>query len=252
MAPSVSNKYDELIEHRTRWWSTYPTYGFNVKAKPRDTLDRIVSDVFGAPRKLARSVSAASLTYFREADVGLSGLKRSPTYSSLSPSHALPYDLRVATRYIDVMEPRKVTTSNWYLNTYVPYQFRRSMTNLCCAKPAENKPPVFSYVTRSYCPAYKDVYFNNRKQFSHSYGNDYLKESCSYGGEYVRSRLRFVDRSLPYVRTSYERPSSVERYLRFWRGGSSLAFVGTPTSLPTYTQSRLPHRIYMLTSRLPF
>ncbi|KAL1235778.1 Tyrosine decarboxylase [Trichinella pseudospiralis] len=234
MAPSVSNKYDELIEQRTRWWSTYPTYGFNVKAKPRDTLDWIVGDVFGAPRKLARSVSAASLTYFRESDVGLKGLKRSPTYSSLSPSHALPYDLRVATRYIDVMQPRKVTTSNWYLDTYVPYQFRRSMTNLCCTKPVENKPPIFS------------------KQLSRPYENDYLKESCAYGGEYVRSRLRFVDRSLPYVRTSYERPSSMERYLRFWRGGSSLAFVGTPTSLPTYTQSRLPHRIYMLTSKLPF
>ncbi|KFD52518.1 hypothetical protein M513_06552 [Trichuris suis] len=256
--PPLSTRYEEQIESRTRWWPTYGSYGFSLRATPRDTYGSYVRDVFTKPRKLYRSVSVSSLSCYRDTDdvVGIK-LKKSPSYSSLSPSHALPYDCRVPQRYIEQIRPKQVEAENWYLNSYTPYRFRRTMLDLgCCAKPAScrssNVMATYPSDHLSYYP-YRDSYFGNQRWMSHSYyQRSNLRQSCAYLRDYVHHRLSHDDRSLPYIRESYERPTYNERFLRFFRGGQSTAFVGTPLSLPRYERSRIAHRIYMVTSRLPF
>lgn len=243
MAPGTMINYEDDIDTRTRWWDTYPARGFNQRTQARDQFASYLDDVFGKPRRLARSASASGTTYIREAVVSEKPVQRSTTYSSLSPSHALPYDLRVPQRFISSSTHRKVSMDKWYTDSYAPVKFHE--TQLAVSKPYVTPPyywPNFVHV-----PYYTKVVDKPRFTFDEE---GYVRRSQQYLDRYVNDRLRYDDYSLPYVYNSYERKID-NRYLRFIRGGTE-TFVGVPVGLPKYAPAYEMRRNYVLNNRSIF
>jgi len=241
MAPGTMINYEDDINDRVRWWDSYPARGYNQRTQARDQFASYLDDVFGKPRRLARSASASGVTYYRDAIVSEKPVQRSTTYSSLSPSHALPYDLRVPHRYISSSVHDRTGTEKWYTDAYAPSKFQDTHASV-------RKP----YVTPSYywpnfvhVPYYTKTVDKPRFQFDE---DGYVLRSQHYLDRYVGDRLRYDDYSLPYVYNSYERKVD-NRYLRFVRGGPE-TFVGLSVGLPKYMPSSEQHRMYRLNSRV--
>uniref|UniRef100_A0A915HPY9 Uncharacterized protein n=1 Tax=Romanomermis culicivorax TaxID=13658 RepID=A0A915HPY9_ROMCU len=113
MVPYLT-KYEDDINRRTKWWPSYPSVGFNERSQARQVLNEFVVDAFIQPRCLAKSASAVSLTFIRDAgDRTFQPLRRTTSYSDLSPSHALPYDSRVAPRIVNPNRSTRVNYNKW-------------------------------------------------------------------------------------------------------------------------------------------
>jgi len=240
MSPGPLIHHEDDIDSRTRWWDSYPSRGYNQRTRPKDAFSSYLDQAFGEPRRYARSASAISLTYIREAVVSEKPVIKSPSYSALAPSHALPYDLRVAHRYIPSVRARRTDTEKWFTDAYKPAQ--HVVTHHDVSKP---------YVTPSYywpkfvhVPYYTKVVDKPRFQFDEQ---GYVRRSRDYLQGYVGDRLRYDNYSLPYVYNSYER--KVDNYLRYVRGGPE-SFVGVGLGLPKYPAGTEKQRIYRLTGRL--
>ena len=113
------------LELSTRWWGDYKG-SFTQRAKPTDTFNSYISDVFSRPKKLGRSASATGFTYTREANLSTCSLSltRSDSVSSLSPSHRLSYADRTAERYIPTYRSYKPESGSWFTRTYAPTTWR--------------------------------------------------------------------------------------------------------------------------------
>lgn len=233
--------HEDDIDSRTRWWDTYPSRGYNIRSRPKDAFSNYLDQAFGEPRRLARSASAIGLTFIREAVVSEKPVIKFPSFSSLAPSHALPYDLRVPTRYIPAFRHRRTDTEKWFLNAYAPAE--QLATHVAVSKP---------YVTPSYLwpqfvhvPYYTKVVDKPRFDFDKE---GYVKRSCDYLHGYVGDRLRYDNYSIPYVYNSYEKKVD-NRYLRYIRGGPE-SFVGASLGLPKHPGGLEKQRIYRLTGRM--
>lgn len=241
MAPGTLINYEDDIDSRVRWWDTYPATGFTQRTRAKEQFATFLDDVFGKPRRLARSASAVGTTYIREAVLSEKPVQRSHTYSSLAPSHGLPYDLRVPQRYISSCTHRKTETDNWYTDAYAPVKFYE--THAAVSKP---------YVTPSYYwPNFVHVPYYTKVVDKPRFSPDeegYVRRSQAYLDRYVGDRLRYDDYSLPYVYNSFERKID-NRYLRFVRGAPE-TFVGAATGLPKYMPGWEQHHNYRLNSRL--
>jgi len=241
MSPGTMSRHEDDINSRTRWWDTYPARGYSQRARPKDAFSSYMDQAFGHPRRLARSASAIGLTYYKDAVVSEHPVIRSPSFSSLAPSHALQYDNRVATRYISAFRHRRADTDKWFNNAYQPAE--HLATHVAVSKP---------YVTPSYywpkfvhVPYYTKVVDKPRFDFDKE---GYVQRSRSYLQGYVGDRLRYDNYSLPYVYNAYERKPD-NRYLRYVRGGTE-TFVGVSLGLPKYPAGNEKHRIYRLTGRM--
>lgn len=241
MSPGPLSQHEDDIDSRTRWWDTYPSRGYSTRARPKDAFSSYLDQAFGEPQRLARSASAIGLTYIREAVVSEKPVIRSPSFSSLAPSHALPHDLRVAHRYVPAFRHRRVDTDKWFTNAYAPAEHLN--THVAVSKP---------YVTPSYfwpkfvhVPYYTKVVDKPRFDFDKE---GYVKRSRDYLQGYVADRLRYDNYSLPYVYNSYEKKGD-NRYLRYVRGAPE-TFVGVGLGLPKYPAGTEKQRIYRLTGRM--
>lgn len=173
MAPGALTNHEDDIDSRTRWWDTYPSRGYSQRARPKDAFSSYLDQAFGEPQRLARSASAIGLTYIREAVVSEKPVIKSPSFSALAPSHALPYDLRVATRYVPAFRHRRTDTEKWFNDAYQPAQ--HTATHYDVSKP---------YVTPSYywpqfvhVPYYTKVVDKPRFDFDKE---GYVKRSKGY------------------------------------------------------------------------
>lgn len=103
MGFSAKDKAKE-IDDVSRWWRTYPTGAEKGKwlksTQPLGVLKSYLDDVYEPARRLVRSASATRLTYTRDADVSTTPLRRTTSFSSLSPSHSLHSSERSAQRLI--------------------------------------------------------------------------------------------------------------------------------------------------------
>jgi len=241
MAPSLG-KYEDDIDQRTRWWSSYPATGFNERTKARDTLDDYLTDVFMQSRCLARSASATNLTYYRDCGARTDKpLIKSPSFSSLAPSHALPYDLRVPTRYIPSSQVYKTETSKWYNNAYAPSQFRE--TRDYGAKLVRDYRPETIVQGRTwYFPGLKDSTRFLRDNTS------YMRGSMNYYNDCTSNRLRYNDMMLHYVYDSYDRRTD-NRYLRYMKSQPG-TFVGISVGLPAFRPSIHQYRMLRINRRV--
>jgi hypothetical protein len=240
MAPSTLINHEDDIDSRTRWWDSYPARGYNQRTQARDQFANYLDDVFGRPRRLARSASAIGVTYIREAVVSEKPVQRSPTYSALAPSHALPYDLRVPERIVTSVVPRRTATDRWYVDAYSPA--KHNETHAAVSRPYVT--PAYFWPEFVHVPYYTKVVDKPRFVFDEE---GYVRRSQQYLDRYVGDRLRYDDYSLPYVYNSYERKVD-NRYLRFIRGAPE-TFVGCATGLPKYAPAMEMRRIYTLNSR---
>lgn len=102
------------IDEATRWWSSYPHGKYSKLTRPLGMFKTYLNDVFEPAKRLVRSASVTRLTYTRDADVSTTPLKRSNSYSSLSPSHALDVSERTVTRYIPTYTSYNVKPASWY------------------------------------------------------------------------------------------------------------------------------------------
>jgi len=246
MSPGPLIHHADDIDSRTRWWDTYPAQGYSQRARPKDAFSSYLDQSFGHPRRLARSASAIGLTYIREAVVSEAPCKRvpysrSPSYSSLAPSHALEYTNRVATRYVPAFRHRRTDSEKWFTDAYSPAQ--HVATHKSVSKPYVT--PSYFYPKFVHVPYYTKVVDTPRFEFDKE---GYVQRSRSYLQGYVGDRLRYDNYSLPYVYNSYERKPD-NRYLRYVRGGPE-TFVGSIVGLPKYAAGNEKHRIYKLTGRM--
>jgi len=241
MSPGPLIHHEDDIDSRTKWWDTYPSRGYALRARPKDAFSSYLDQAFGHPQRLARSASAIGLTYIREAVVSEKPVIKSPSFSALAPSHALPYDLRVPTRYISAFRPRRTDTDKWYTNAYSPANHMSTHRDV-------SKP----YVTPSYYwPNFVHVPYYTKVVDKPRFEPDrlgYVQRSRDYLHGYVGDRLRYDNYSLPYVYNSYERKVD-NRYLRYVRGAPE-TFVGVGLGLPKYPAGNEKSRIYRLTGRM--
>jgi len=241
MSPGPLIHHEDDIDSRTKWWDTYPSRGYALRARPKDAFSSYLDQAFGHPQRLARSASAIGLTYIREAVVSEKPVIKSPSFSALAPSHALPYDLRVPTRYISAFRPRRADTDKWYTNAYSPANHMSTHRDV-------SKP----YVTPSYYwPNFVHVPYYTKVVDKPRFEPDrlgYVQRSRDYLHGYVGDRLRYDNYSLPYVYNSYERKVD-NRYLRYVRGAPE-TFVGVGLGLPKYPAGNEKSRIYRLTGRM--
>lgn len=237
-------KYEDDIDQRTRWWSSYPATGFNERANARETLDSFVNDAFLNSRCLARTASATNLTYYRDAgDRTDKPLIRSPSFSSLAPSHALPYDLRVPTRYLPAFQARKTETHKWYNNAYAPQQFNETRR-------------YGSYLAKQYRPApviHGRTWYYPGLMDSPRFWPDltsYVRGSMNHYDRCTNDRIRYNDTRLNYVYDSYDRGIDY-RYLRFMRGQPG-TFVGINVGLPAFKPTWHQYRMLRINNRVVY
>jgi len=220
--------YDWDIEQRTKYWGEHPATKFNLRAKPKETYQEYIDQVFGKPRKLARTASATSLTYIREGDRSELPLKRVPSYSSLSPSHGLYYRDRSVERYIPSVESYKPVYNKWSIESYGPRKF---VDTILYRDPAPQLK-LYPYFTRVPLPS----------------RTNYWTGSDNYMKSYVSYRWQRMDRSLPFTYRTWDQRTDY-RWTRSVSWGSSV-FVSNPTGHPQYRASQHASRLFRLNDRV--
>ncbi|KHJ94760.1 hypothetical protein OESDEN_05309 [Oesophagostomum dentatum] len=93
------------------------------RARAQNMYDNYIIDIWIKPKQLARSASFTNLTYIKDA-VHDYPIKRSPSVSSLSPSHALPVYCREAQRIVHTVPVYKPHIHNWYNSSYSVARFK--------------------------------------------------------------------------------------------------------------------------------
>jgi len=194
---------------------------------------------FTKPRKLARSASATNLTYIREADVSETvGLKRSPSWSSLSPSHMLCYTDRTADRYVPVHRMYTPVMTEWYNRTYMPYRHRETIYPYGKNLHRDEEPlrPAYYRSTRVELPFY-------RRPASY-YPKSYLQGSQDHLNKFCSRYLKNLDFQAPYIYRNRDQDIN-HRWTRFAGLGSDV-FVSTPVSLPHFRPACHTQRLYKM------
>jgi len=241
MAPSLG-KYEDDIDQRTRWWSSYPARGYNQRTQAHETLDNYLTDVFLQPRCLARTASATNLTYYKDAgDRTEKPLHRSPSFSSLSPSHGLPYDCRVPSRYISSSQVHKTETNKWYHNAYAPLHLKETYNyGAKLARDYHVEPIVHG----------RTWYYPGLMDSSRFWPDNtsYIRGSMNHYNRCTSDRFAYNDKCLNYVHNSYDRrPDNC--YLRYMRGQPG-TFVGLTLGLPANRPAWHQYRMLRINNRV--
>jgi hypothetical protein len=247
MAPFKLSEYNDNIELATRWWSDYPNRKYTDMARPLETFNAYIGDVWNKPKKLMRSASYTNLTYVREAEHDYP-IHRAPSISSLAPSLALPYHYRNAERIVHTAPVYKPKTYDWFNIAYAPARYND--THEAIRRPLKKVHDSFDH-SSSHVPYYtmqtKRIFFEQRRQPS------YLRGSQQYLDRYVSARLRADDYAQRFVHTAYEahRPQDY-KFNRHFMLGSSVN-VPVATSIPhSYLEAQALRRLYKLTGRFYF
>jgi len=223
-------QYEDDISGSTKWWSSYPVGKFTQFAKAKDTFDGYISSVFQKPRKMARSASCTNLTYIKEADVseGTRTLRKMPSWSTLSPSHQLYTQDRVAERYVPTFRNYQPVTHGWYDKSYLPYKFLESYT---------------------YRERYVPYSVPFRRWTTPVDQKSYLRGQQEYMDRYVADRTRFLDKAAHYTYRTYDQDVPNRRFLRYVGLGSNV-FVSHPSGLPKYRPASHEYKVFRVNERL--
>lgn len=236
------------LELSTRWWGDYKG-SFTQRAKPTDTFNSYIGEVFSRPKKAVRSASATSLTYTREANLSTTdvGLRKTPSVSSLSPSHRLSFDERTAERVIPTYRSYKPESGSWYTKTYAPTTWRSTQPDYVAKteelrwKPKANpySPYTQYYSRQAYAPS----------KVTPPSLSSYVRGSENYMKDFVSKRLQAWDKALPHFHNSYEASKpSTDRFNRHVY--SSSVFCPAPTGLPSrYKGASHQYKMYKLSDR---
>ena len=109
----LSRVRDE-IDDRTSLWSKYTSPKFFTDfTHPRDTFRDYVSEQFAPAQRLWRSASATSLSFDTNMRENFGSLRRSDSYTSLSPSYGMELSDRRPPRYVNQYRVYTTKSDNW-------------------------------------------------------------------------------------------------------------------------------------------
>lgn len=237
------------IDYATKWWSSYSTRNYTDMAKAQTTYDNYIGDVFGKPKRMARSASMTNLTYIKDA-VHEYPIKRSDSISSLAPSLALPQDLRDPQRIVHTTHVYKPLISDWYNKSYGKAYHKDTLESL--NKPLYRKDTGVTYYS-SHVPYYtlqtKRIFNEQRDRQKKSY----LNGSCDYMKNYVSARLKADDFAQRFVHTAYEaRYIQDHAFNRHFMFGERVYIPHAPSNPYAYINARHDRNIFKTTGRYNF
>jgi len=237
------------VDQATKWWSDYPTRKYVDLARPMETYESTMAEVWSRPKSLARSASFTNLTYIRERPLE-SPIPRSPSVSSLAPSLALPQHYRQAERIVHTTAVYKPHVYDWYNKAYSQARFLDTHREI--AREWPRKEPLLM-PRSSYVPFYTNetrrIFFEQKRQLSKSY----IRGSQAYLDRYVSARLRADDFAGRFVHSAYEwsKPSEY-RFNRHFLLGGQVNVPHAPGIPHSYSEGQALRRLYKTTGRFYF